>query len=161
MARFVFRLEPLLTARRRTEQDARRVVAAFERERLGLEDELRRHQREITSGKQYMRGSMTGSLDMRSLRQGAGVTLHEIRKAHQVVLQLAGLGQRMESARAELLEAMTRRRAIELLREKRFDQWKIALDKAENAALDELAVGRAARRAQMNTEAKTQPEIQP
>ncbi len=160
MAKFVFRLEPLLTARRRTEQDARRVVAVLERERLGLEDELRRHQGEITSGKEYMRGSLTGSLDMRSLRQGAGVTLHEIRKAHQLVLQLAGLGQRMESARAELLEAMTRRRAIELLREKRFDQWKIALSKAENAALDELAVGRAARRAQFEPEAGTRPETQ-
>ena len=47
MAKFLFRLEPLLTARRRTEQDARRVVAGIERERLALEEELRRHQREI------------------------------------------------------------------------------------------------------------------
>ncbi len=153
MAKFVFRLEPLLTARRHAEQDARRVVAVLERERIGFQDELRRHQQQIMSDKQQMRGSMTGSLDMRSLRQGAGVTLHVIRKAQQVVLKLAGVSQRMESARAELRKTMTRRRAIELLREKRFDQWKIVQAKAETAVLDELAVGRAARR----THAETNP----
>ncbi|TDJ54877.1 MAG: flagellar export protein FliJ [Planctomycetota bacterium] len=153
MARFVFRLEPLLTARRHAEQDARRVVAVLERERLDLEGKLRRHQQQIMSDKQQMRGSMTGSLDMTSLRQTAGVTLHVIRKAHQVVLQLAGTSQRMESARSALLKTMTRRRAIELLREKRFDQWKIVQSKAEIAALDELAVGRAARR----TDSETHP----
>ncbi len=153
MAKFVFRLEPLLTARRHAEQDARRVVAVIERERLGLEDELRRHQQQIMSDKQQMRGSMTGSLDMRSLRQSAGVTLHGIRKAQQAVLKLAGVSQRMESARAKLLKTRTRRRAIELLREKRFDQWKMVQSKAETAALDELAVGRAARR----THAETNP----
>jgi flagellar export protein FliJ len=153
MAKFVFRLEPLLTARRHAEQDARRVVAVLERERLGLEGELRRHQQQIMSDKQQMRGSMTGSLDLRSLRQSAGVTLHVIRKAHQLVLQLAGISQRMEVARSELLRTMTRRRAIELLREKRFDQWKFVQSKAEIAALDELAVGRAARR----TESETYP----
>lgn len=151
MAKFVFRLEPLLTARRRAEQDARRVVAGLERQRIGLEEELRRHQREISSSKNQVRGTLTGVLDMRSLRQGAGATLHVIRKAQQLVLRLAGVGQRMESARADFLEAMTRRRAIELLREKRFDQWKTALSKAETAALDELAVGRAARCAQSET----------
>ena len=151
MAKFVFRLEPLLTARRYAEQDARRVVAVLERERIGFQDELRRHQQQIMSDKQQMRGSMTGSLDMRSLRQSAGVTLHAIRKAQQLVLKLAGVSQRMESARAELRKTMTRRRAIELLREKRFDQWKIVQSKAEIAALDELAVGRAARRTDSET----------
>jgi len=141
----------LLTARRHAEQGARRVVAVVERERIGLEDELRRYQQAIVSDKQQLRGSMTGSLDMRSLRLTAGVTLHVIRKAQQVVLKLAGVSQRMESARTALLETMTRRRAIELLREKRFDQWKVVQSKAETAALDELAVGRAARQAHAET----------
>ena len=151
MAKFVFRLEPLLTTRRHAEQGARRVVAVLERERIGLENDLRRHQQQIISDKQQIRGSMTGSLDMQSLRQSAGVTLHAIRKAQQLVLKLAGVSQRMESARAELRKTMTRRRAIELLREKRFDRWKMVQSKAETAALDELAVGRAARRTQVET----------
>lgn len=146
MAKFVFRLEPLLTVRRRAEDDARRAFAVLQRERLALEDELRRRQQDIVAGKGRLRGTLTGRLDLRALRLGAGSTLNVIRQAQQLALRLAGIGQRMEPLRHALLEARTRRRAIELLRERRFDQWKAALEKAENAALDELAVCAAARR---------------
>jgi len=146
MAKFVFRLEPLLTVRRRAEDDARRAFAVLQRERLALEDELRRCQQDIVAGKGRLRGTLTGRLDLRALRLGAGSTLNVIRQAQQLALRLAGIGQRMEPLRHALLEARTRRRAIELLRERRFDQWKAALEKAENAALDELAVCAAARR---------------
>ena len=145
MAKFVFRLEPLLTARRHAEQGARRVVAVLERERIGLENDLRRHQQQIISDKQQIRGSMTGSLDMQSLRQSAGITLHAIRKAQQLVLQLAGVSQRRESARAGLRKTMTRRRANEVLREKRFGQWRSDQNKAAKAALDGWGMGGAER----------------
>ena len=146
MPAFVFRLDPLLKARRRAEQHAQRAVAEIERQRLDLERQLRRHQQDITQSKQDLRGTMVGAIDMRSLRLGAGAALHVVRKAHQVVLQLAGVTQRLEASRGELIEATTRRRAIELLRDRRHTQWKMALDKAETAALDELAVNRAARK---------------
>ena len=146
MAKFVFRLEPLLTVRRRAEDDARRAVAVLQRERLKLEAELRRRQQDIVAGKDRLRGTLTGRLDMGVLRLGAGSTLNVIRQAQQLALKLAGLGKRMDSVRQVFLEARVRRRAIELLRERRFDQWKAALGKAETAALDELAVSAAARR---------------
>ena len=146
MAKSVFRLEPLLTVRRRAEDDARRAVAVLQRERLKLEAELRRRQQDIVAGKDRLRGTLTGRLDMGVLRLGAGSTLNVIRQAQQLALKLAGLGKRMESVRQVFLEARVRRRAIELLRERRFDQWKAALEKAETAALDELAVSAAARR---------------
>ena len=146
MAKFVFRLEPLLTVRRRAEDDARRAVAVLQRERLKLEAELRRRQQDIVAGKDRLRGTLTGRLDMGVLRLGAGSTLNVIRQAQQLALKLAGLGKRMESVRQVFLEARVRRRAIELLRERRFDQWKAALEKAETAAIDELAVSAAARR---------------
>ena len=146
MAKFIFRLEPLLTVRRRAEQDARRAVAVLQREHLELQDELRRRQQDIVAGKDQLRGTLTGKLDLGAVRLGAGTTLHVIRQAQQLALRLAGLAQRMESVRHTLLEARARRRAIELLRERRFDQWKEAVGKAEDAALDELAVSAAARR---------------
>jgi flagellar protein FliJ len=52
----------------------------------------------------------------------------------------------MEAARAGLIEAAKARRAVELLRERRWEEWKFAQEKAETAALDELAVIAAARR---------------
>jgi flagellar export protein FliJ len=146
MAKFVFRLEPLLKARRRAEENEQRAVAELQRQRMTLEDALRRYQQRISHGKEALRGALAGALDMRALRLEAGSSLHLVRKAQQVVLQLAGLGQRQESARAKLVEARKRRRALELLRERRFDQWKTALDRAEDARLDELATSAAARK---------------
>ncbi len=146
MAEFVFRLEPLLTVRRRAEDDAQRAVVVLQRERLEVEGELRRRQQDIVAGKGRLRGSLTGQLDLRVLRLGAGATLHVIRQAHQLALRLAGIGQRMESARQVFLQARVRRRAIELLREQRFDKWKASVGRVENAALDDLAGWAAARR---------------
>ncbi|MHC5006805.1 MAG: flagellar export protein FliJ [Planctomycetota bacterium] len=146
MAKFVFRLEPLLKARRRAEQNEQRAVAEIERQRMALEDMLRAHQRNISHGKETLRGSLAGTLDMRALRLEAGAGLHLVRKAQQVVLQLAGLGQRQETARAKLIEATKRRRALELLKERRFEQWKKRLDKAETAQIDELVTNAAARK---------------
>ncbi len=150
--RFSFRLEPLLTSRRRVEQDAQRALAELLRQRHVLEADLRRRQHEITTGKNHLRESLTGRLDLRALRLGTGSTLHVIRKAQQLVLQLAGLEERMETARQQLLAATTSRRAIELLRERRFEAWKAEIDKAETAVLDELAVARAGARARDATE---------
>ncbi|UCD76367.1 MAG: flagellar FliJ family protein [Phycisphaerales bacterium] len=146
MARFVFPLQPLLRARRRAEQARQRAVAEVERERLSLEDRLRRQQRQIAEGKRWLGDRLVGTLDVPVLRDQAGATMLFMRKAQRVALELAGVHRRLEAVRAELIEATKRRRAIELLRDRRFQQWKADLDKAETAALDELAVIAAARR---------------
>ncbi len=146
MARFRFRLEPLLKARRHVEQNRQRVVAELERQRLELEGTLRGQQQFISSGKQSMRGEMVGRLDIGSLRSHAGATVQLMRQAQRIVLELAGVHNRLAASRAELLEAMKARRAVELLRERRFNEWKAAINKAEDAALDELAVQAAARK---------------
>lgn len=146
MPAFVFKLRPLLKARCRAEEAEQRAVAALERQRLDLEGALRRRQNEIVEEKHTLRGSLTGRVDMRNLRLRAGMSLHLVRQAQQLVLQLAGLHKRIDAARARLIEATRRRRAIELLRDRRFEQWKASLDKAETAALDELAVAAAARK---------------
>ncbi len=140
MPRFIFPFEVLLETRCRAEEDAQRAVAQIERQRLELEESLRRQQRNIAQDKDALRTELTGPLNMRGLRLAAHASLHLIRKAQQVVLQLAGLHQRLEAKRARLIEATRARRALELLRERRFEQWKKALNKAENAALDELSV---------------------
>jgi flagellar protein FliJ len=46
----------------------------------------------------------------------------------------------------DLLEATKRRKAVELLRERRFEQWRLDLERRETAAVDELAVMRYGRK---------------
>jgi flagellar FliJ protein len=146
MPRFHFPFEGLLKARRLAEREQQRAVAAIERERLTLEDALRRQQQELSSGRQSLRDSLIGTLDAQMLRLHAALSLQQMRGAQRLVLELAGVHRRLEMARAALVEAARARRAIELLRERRLAQWKAALDKAEDHALDELAVIAAGRK---------------
>ena len=146
MARFVFSLQPVLKARRRAEEELQRAVAQIERERMRLEDVLRGHQRSLVSDKNLLRAGLTGLIDARDLRLQANCARQIMRRAQQIVLELAGVYKRLEAARARLIEATRDRRAIELVRERRYEQFKAAIDKAETAALDELAVFAAARK---------------
>ena len=146
MPRFRFALEPLLTARRKAEEVHQRAVAGIERERLELENALRRQQNAITESKQSLQGSLVGALNTTSLRFHAANAVQLMRQAQRIVLEMAGVHRRLEAARVELIEAARRRRAVELLRERRFEQWSAEQEKAETVALDELAVISAARR---------------
>ena len=146
MARFVFSLEPVLKARRRSEETFQRDVAGIERERMRLEEILRGHQRNLVSNKDVLREGLTGLIEVRDLRLHANASLQVMRRAQQIVLELAGVYKRLEAARTRLIEASRRRRAIEFVRDRRYEQWKADLNKAETAALDELAVIAAARK---------------
>jgi len=147
MAKFIFTLDPLLRARLAVEQQHQRAVAVIEQERRGLEERIREQQRQIAEGKQTVRGGLIGDIDAQGLRQHAAASLHMMRKAQRLVLELHGIHRRLEAARAGLIEAAKARRAVELLRERRWEEWKFAEEKAETAALDELAVIAAARKA--------------
>jgi flagellar export protein FliJ len=111
-----------------------------------LEEKLRRQQDAIGQSKKTWRGSLVGRIDIASLRLQAASALGSVRQAQQLVLQLAGVHQRLEAARCELIEATKARRAIERLKERRFERWKTDLEKAETARLDELATNGAAAR---------------
>lgn len=146
MARFRFKLEPLLKARRAAEETEQRRVARIERERLAIEERLRRQQHLIGAGKDELREHLTGSLHMPRLRGQAASALRGMRQAHRLVLELAGVHHRLEAARSVLLEATKRRRALELLRERRYEQFLADQNRRETDALDELAVIAAARK---------------
>jgi flagellar FliJ protein len=146
MAKFRFNLQPLLKARELAERSCQHAVARIETERLALEDRLRRHQTAISEGKQTVRESLVGPVNLRDLRLHAGASMHSMRLAQRIVLELAGVHKRLEAARQELIEASRRRRAVEIIREQRFEAWKNAINKADAAVIDELAVIAAARK---------------
>lgn len=146
MTRFSFELEPVLRLRLQEEREKQRAVAEIEMERRRLEDHLRSQQAHVAAGKRELRDALTGALDMVSLREQARASIHVERHGRATVMKLAGLHQRMEKARAELIEATRARRAMELLREKRLAVWQDEQRRLEQNTMDELAVQRAARR---------------
>lgn len=139
MSAFRFALEPLLTLRRMEEERTQRAVALIERERAEIEERIRTQQGHIHEGKESLRSGLVGQLDVTQLRQQAASSMQVSRKTHQLVIRLAGVHQRLAQARAALVEAMRARRAIEILREKRFEEWRAEQGRREIRELDDLS----------------------
>src|SRR6185436_16051682 len=102
MPRFIFKLEPLLRAGKRQEQEKQRFVAGIEAERMRLEQALRQHQMNIAAGKDALRAGLVGRVDAGVLRLEAAGTMQVLRKAQHTLIELAGLHKRLDAARAEL-----------------------------------------------------------
>ena len=154
MPRFVFRLATLLKARQARERSHQQVVAQIERERLGLEEQVRLIQRAIDVEKVALRDQLMGGaggagggglLDLRAARYQATASLRLTARAQHVVLLMAGAHARLEAARAELIEATTARRAVELLRDRQYEEFVAQAKRTEFAMLDELMVMRGGR----------------
>jgi len=156
MARFVFELESVLEQRRREEEAHQRAVAALERERIALEDEIASRRDRIRAEHEALRAelgrvragddeSAFGGVNATDLRRQAHASLTEIARAEARVRALAGLCERLDTARLGLLEAMTKRRALEVLRERRHEAWKAEAKRREEAEADDLTVLRAGR----------------
>lgn len=157
MKRFRFKLQPVLNQREREERDRQLEVARLEAERLKLENTLRRQQENVSAGKDALREAMGAGQGEASIAEGghrvrpdvlrmqATNALHLNFRAHQTVLGLAGLHARLDEARGRLVEASRRRRAIELLKERREGEWKRESERRERVDQDELITSRTAR----------------
>lgn len=144
MPRFRFQLQAVLDHRQRHEREHQRIVAELERQRVALENMIRGCQEGLTQEREHMR-SMLATADMRGARQQVAAAARLSTQAQRAVLELAGLHKRLDAARAALLEATKRRKAVELLKERRFEEWTQAQNKKEADTIDEMAVMRAAR----------------
>jgi flagellar protein FliJ len=139
VARFRFNLERVLEQRQHAEQMCQRTVAELEIERLGLENTIRECQERLAREQSGQRDALVGGhlLEVRHQVAASGAIRQEAQRA---VIELAGLHRRLERARHDLLEAMRDRKAIELLRERRYHEWRMQQEKRDVAAMDEIAV---------------------
>lgn len=156
MAKFRFNLQPVLDQRERIEEERKLVVAKLESERAALERQLREYQGAISAQKGDLRASMsldpsTGAavVDPARLRVQAHASLTMQVRAQRAVLVLAGLHRRLEAARAQLAAAARDRKAVEVLRDRRFARWKAEHERREAAAIDEMGAAIGVRAAAM------------
>ena len=153
MPRFIFNLQRILDLRRRAEDDHRRRVAAIESERAAAEDRLRTIQHTITTARTEQRTMLTVGthLNTQALRTHTGAVMGLTAQAHRAALELAGILRRLESARALLAKASAERKAVELLRERAYEQWKLEQNRREIRELDEIGSTLRARRTEAAT----------
>lgn len=146
MARFRFRLQPVLRQRELAERDEQLVVAAIERDRLGLEDRLRAAQREIEAEQDELNRIVgTGAVHPVQARAQSAAILSKRAQAQRLAKELALVYKRLEHARGGLAQAAMQRRSMELLRDNQLTEFRREQSQAEDRALDELAVMRASR----------------
>lgn len=158
MAKFRFNMETLLEQRERAEEAKQRDLAAIERERVEIERQILEAQRDIATQRSDLRdalspGGAESGLDVRAVRLQSRASLHSVAALQRLALKLAGVHQRIERARAELLRATADRKAVELLKQRRYEAWLREENKREALAVDDMVNARAARRAAGDEEA--------
>jgi len=155
MAKFRFAMQRLLEHRQRLEDEELRNVAALQRERVAIENELHIRQSQISQAKGDLKDALAGEkvnhasgglVDVAGVRLQMTASLHLVHRANDAVLRLAGVHRRLEGAQRLHLEARARRKAVELLRDRAHEQWRQAQRKADQVEMDDIAAGQSARR---------------
>lgn len=147
MARFQFQLQPVLEHRIAIERERMRTLGELERDRLRLEGRLRELRNAAATERDDLRAALaahSGPVDLTRVRLQAHAGFRCANEEHRVVLALAGVLERITRARQLLLEATTRRKGVELLKDRRLTEWRDEQNRREDAMLDEIAVTRAA-----------------
>jgi flagellar FliJ protein len=138
VARFHFALQPVLNQRERTEQERLVAVAELERQRLDIEEQLRTLQGRIEYERTELRSGLGSLVNVGSIRMQAAASLHAVAEAQKLVFKLAGVHQRTRMARARLAEATAARKALELLKERRYQEWLDQINRREDRLLDDV-----------------------
>lgn len=140
MPRFRFRLERVLTVRKRQEERERMAFAAAAQRKRDAEAalaEVRRRQKEaVDEAARIMRGRPT----IADLVRSHEYRLALLRREEDGIHAVAATTEAFEKARVKLVEARKRRRVLERLRERRHDEWRKAEEDAAQVELDETGL---------------------
>lgn len=141
----MFNLQAVLEARKR-EEDAQRVrIAEIEVERRAREDRLAHLHRATVLEHAAARANLGedpaggGRINLEAVRDQARAIGAIQARAREEAIGLAGVMARLEDARRELVRASARRRAMELLRDRRLAEWRAIQARREHAAMDEVS----------------------
>lgn len=141
MARFVFKLESALRQRKNVEQQIQRELSAKLALLTSMESELKRVEQVLReSNVDLVTNRLTGNIDLHFLAAQRRYTNAMQRQGVAIVQKIASQRRVVEEIKQQLVEASKRRKAIERLREKRLEQWKLEQSGRELRELDEIGM---------------------
>ena len=138
MAKFKFRLEPVLRQRQMLEDIQQRELAKALRERMILQTQLQTMRQRISQSKFSLSHGLVGQVDMDEVTGFARYSGQEAERGHQIIIRMAGLEKQIQISRGRLVEATRNRRTIELLRQRHLDRWRRTQQRLEDNEQDEL-----------------------
>lgn len=152
-AKFKFSLEPLLDVRKEAEKEKQRKVGKIQQEENELLGKIRSMEQTIRDQTRFLATQkLTGTLDLTYITQGKVYVGNLNFRIIQTMQQLAGVRQRLNAAKAELLEAAKARKVIEKLKEKQYRRWQEEQARKEAAFMDEIGTQLALRRMREDAE---------
>ena len=138
MAKFVFKLESILSIKYKLEEQAK-TEYGLELARLRLEEEKLARLEEKKQGYQRkLKDAVQNYLDVNHIRELQSSVEYVKYNMSLQRLVIKAQEQRVEEARRKLDEAMKERKTFEKLKEKAFEQFKIELEAQERKEIDEL-----------------------
>ena len=138
MAKFVFKLESILSIKYKLEDQAK-TEYGLELARLRLEEEKLLKLEEKKEGYQIkLKDAVQNYLDVNHIRELQSSVEYVKYNMSIQRLVIKAQEQRVEEARRKLDEAMKERKTFEKLKEKAFEQFKIELEAQERKEIDEL-----------------------
>lgn len=123
-----------------TEDERQRELAKCLRQRMILMDQLRQMQQTIRDSKRSLGDTLVGRVDLGRVATFAHYSGQTAVRAQQIVQKLAAVEKQVDEARQRLLAAVKDRKALELLRDQRFEAWRQEQERREAADLDEMAI---------------------
>jgi len=151
--RFKFSLEPLLDVRKEAEKEKQRKVGKIQLEENELLGKIRHMEQTIRDQIRFLATQkLTGKLELTYITQGKAYVGNLNMRIVQTMQQVAVVRQRLNAARAELLEAARARKVIEKLKEKQRLRWQEEQARKEAAFMDEIGTQLALRRMREDAE---------
>ncbi len=147
MARFTFSLQTLLEIREREEQARQSAVAQLQREMERLQGQLGELDRLAQRNRQELREShLIGAINVDVIGAYGRFHFSAERQAVGIARQMHWVQQKIDAARALLVEAVKGRRVLEKLRDNQKAAWMAEQLRKEQEALDDVAQSMGLRR---------------
>jgi flagellar FliJ protein len=139
MARFVFSLEAVLRHRLLAEQERMRELAVCQLEMARLQAELRALNDSLQAGAVDMKSNrLVGTIDVNYLAAHRRFTVAMQRKGQVLVQDMARQQRKVDEAQQLVAQAAKERKAIEKLRERKYERWREEAARKEMAEMDEV-----------------------
>lgn len=138
MAKFVFKMESLLSIKCKLEDQAK---AEYGMELAKLQEEEKKLELLIAKKEAYqesLKEAVQNALDIQKIKQLENAVEHAKYNINVQKFVIEQQQQRVEKAREKLDDAMKERKTYEKLKEKAFEQFMMELDAQERKEVDEL-----------------------